>query len=255
MTATPALGTRQPVAPHNRGSLSPDGGTYRFTGGFSDAHRGVKLLLEHVSDAQDAANFAQVTQLLDQIPLKILKRVSSVGLLARQDEAYDRYYERAYKIPGFQAVAAGGWGTITFFGGKLYSVGTMFHEFGHNLSVNQSAWKRAIEQDNRTIAALAARAPLSAEPFELVPDKVRQERWQPRLAPGGLTPYGEGRTGEDIAEGIRLLLSERHFGRAFATIGTGADARPLTFAEAYPARTKLLEQAARFDFATGTNWA
>lgn len=246
--STPVPPGTIPVEPHLRRTLSPNGGPdYQFTGGFYQGIEGTTLIVEHVNEARNAENLAQVTQLLSEAPKSVTKRVHEITVLAQQDEPYDQYFESAYKIPDFQAVAAGGNGTITFFGGKPYSVGTMFHEFAHNLPVSERDWKRATRRDDATIATLAQSTPLSAEPFEIVPDPVRQARWAPRLSPGGLTPYGDGNLGEDIAEAMRLLLSERHFGRSFATAGTGTDAHPLWFSRAYPERTKLLERVAKAD--------
>lgn len=248
LPAPPETAAPTPVEAHDRPSFARGGAPYHFVGGVADAHRGVRLLFENVNPTQDAAEVRdRVKQQLDEVPQELVKRVNNITVLARQDVAFDSAFEREYGIPGFQAVAAGGGGDITFFGGKPYSVGTFFHELGHNLPVSHSGWRKVVEQDDAAIAKLREREPLSAEPLETVPDPVRQARWHPRLQPGGVTPYGDGRISEDIAESLRFLLSERHFKRSFATAGEGASARPLWFAEAYPNRTRFLEAAAKAD--------
>ncbi|MCW2923292.1 MAG: hypothetical protein JWM98_696 [Thermoleophilia bacterium] len=216
---------------------------YHFAGGTGQTEHGVELLVETgsapgVLDGLRAA--------VAEVPQSILDGVRQVRVLAGHDEGYDRYYEQAYGIPGFHAVAAGGGGAVNFFGGRPYAAGVLFHELGHSLPV--SGWGAAVRADDATIAALAKGGVLAPVEFEPIPDPVRRARWTPRLAPGAVTPYGGSATGEDIAESLHLLLSETHFGHAFATVTpTGGTPRPLTFGEAYPARTAVLERAARSD--------
>jgi len=125
----------------------------------------------------------------------------------------------------------------------------LFHEVGHNLPVGGGDWRAAQAADDKRIKELATGATLRPLEFEHVPDEVRRLRWTPRLAPGGITPYADGRQAEDISEALRMLMSERHRGHAFAErvdTATGG-VRALTFGEAYPARTRVLELASKAD--------
>jgi hypothetical protein len=125
----------------------------------------------------------------------------------------------------------------------------LLHELGHNLPISSSEWTRASPADDDVVARLGAGATLRYHEFEPVPDPVRRARWTARLAPGGITPYSDGRMGEDVCEALRMLLSERHRGHAFAerTDNATGGVSALAFAVAYPARTKLLERATKFD--------
>jgi hypothetical protein len=224
------------------------GAAYEFTGGIAQALHGVEVLVERGGSMDPVEVLARIDRQLAELPEAAIARLRQIIVYRTQDTAYDRAWERAYRIPGFQAVAAGGGGQVTFFGGKPYTDGVLFHEVGHNLPVNGSAWNDAMRSDDRTIAALVATGTLRPVAFEDVPDEVRRLRWTPRLAPGGITPYADGRPGEDIAEALRMLMSERHRGHAFAELVDAlGGVRQLTFSEAYPARTRVLEVAANAD--------
>lgn len=234
--------------------FAPFGPAYRFGGGIAQAVRGVEIFVEGGGPYPAADVLEGLRQSLAVVPQVLLDHVDQLRVLARQDDAYDKYYEKAYKIPGFQAVAAGGGGTISFFGGKPYAEGVLFHEIGHNLPVSGGAWRDAVRADDATIAKLAANGKLTPQEFEPIADPVRKARWTARLAPGAVTPYGASSTAEDISEALHFLMKEQRFGHAFATI-TAADgaSRALTFGDAYPARTALLERVAKYDLdADGT---
>lgn len=228
--------------------FAPFGPAYRFGSGIAQAVRGVEVFVErggplaaeHVLDGLRAS--------LEHVPRVLLDRVAQLRVLARHDEAYDAYYAKVYGIPGFQAVAAGGGGRISMFGGKPYVEGVLFHELGHNLDVSHGAWRDAVRSDDGTIARLRASGALEPWQFEPVPDPVRKARWTPRLAPGPVTPYGGSSTQEDISESLLQLLGEQRFGHAFAVLrAADGTTRAVTFGEAYPARTALLERSARHD--------
>lgn len=223
-------------------------GKYHFAGGVAQALSGVEVLVERGGSVAPALVLAKIGAQLAELPSIITERIRQVIVYKGQDDGYDRFWEKRYGIPGFQAVAAGGGGQVTFFGGKPYTDGVLFHELGHNLPVGTGEWQRAVASDDRTIAALAATATLTPVEFEPVPDPVRRERWTPRLAPGGITPYSNGRWGEDICEALRMLVSEQHYGHAFATRtdATGG-VHQLAFGDAYPARTALLERITKTD--------
>lgn len=230
-----------------RRSLSA-GGSYAFTGGVAQALQGVEVLVERGGPVDPLEVLARIDRQLAELPAAALERLRQIIVYRTQDTAYDRFWERSYGIPGFQAVAAGGGGQITFFGGKPYTDGVLFHEVGHNLPVSSGQWSDAMRADDRTIAALAVQSSLRPVAFEEVPDEVRRLRWTPRLAPGGITPYAHGRPGEDISEALRMLMSERHHGHAFAEIvDARGGVRALPFSVAYPERTRVLELAARAD--------
>lgn len=221
---------------------------YRFGGGVAQALHGVEVFVEDGSARPGVQLLGELRTALDEVPPLLLEHVSQIRVLARSDDGYDRFYEKAYGIPGFHAVAAGGGGAISFFGGRPYTQSTLFHELGHELSVGSREWRRAVADDDATIAALARSGRLAPDEFEPVPDPVRRARWTPRLAAGAVTPYGASATGEDISESLSQLLSERHFGHAFAHVELAdGSRRELTFAEAYPARTAVLERASRSD--------
>ncbi|MCW2960489.1 MAG: hypothetical protein JWM90_876 [Thermoleophilia bacterium] len=219
---------------------------YRFTGGIAQAARGAELFVEAGGPFAADGVLTDLRRALDEVPQPMLDGVNQIRVLARQDEAYDRYFAKAYGIPGFQAAAAGGGGTITFFGGKPYSTGTLFHELAHNLGVG--GWSGASAADDAVVASLLRTGTLRQLEFEPIPDPARRARWTPRLAPGAVTPYGQSATGEDIAEGMRLIMSESHFGHAFAQhVASDGTVRELPFGEIYPNRTAALERAARTD--------
>lgn len=89
---------------------------------------------------------------------------------------------------------------------------------------------------------------LAPREFEPVPDLARRARWTPRLAPGAVTAYGATDPHEDIAESMRLLMSEAQYGHSFAQATRGGKhLRDVSFDEAYPARTVILERAAEAD--------
>jgi len=221
---------------------------YAFAGGVAQSLQGVEVLVELGGPVDPAVVLARIGAQLAQLPPVVTERLRQIIVYKGQDVGYDTYWERAYGIKGFQAVAAGGGGQVTFFGGKPYTDGVLFHELGHNLPVSSSAWMDAVRADNATIAALARTGALRPVQFEEIPDPARRERWTPRLAPGGVTPYADGRWGEDVSEALNLLLSEHHYGHPFAQVVDAAGGvRALTFAEAYPARTRLLELAAKHD--------
>lgn len=228
--------------------FTPGGPAYAFGSGVAQAIRGVEVFLEAGGVLTPEQQLAELTRAFEFVPQSLLDRVRQLRILARQDDAYDRYYERSYGIPGFQAVAAGGGGTISMFGGRPYTDGTLFHELGHNLDMSAREWRDAVRLDDARIAELALGGTLAPLAFEHVPDPVRRARWTPRLAPGAVTPYGGSAMGEDIAESLHLLMSERRFGHAFASITDASGAtRALAFGAAYAARTALLERAARAD--------
>lgn len=228
--------------------FAPGGPAYAFGGGFAQAIRGVEIFIEAGGAMAPQQQFAELARAFEHVPQALLDNVRQLRILARQDTAYDRYFERAYGIPGFQAVAAGGGGSITMFGGRPYTEGVLFHELGHNLSLSSREWRDAVRTDDAKLLELAKLGTLAANPFEFVPDPVRRARWSPRLAPGAVTPYGASAIGEDIAEALHLLMSERRFGHGFASITDASGAtRALTFGEAYAARTRVLERAARVD--------
>jgi hypothetical protein len=222
---------------------------YRFAGGQATAHAGVEILSED-GGAAAADNFAKVSSLMDAAPVKAVAELGQVVIEARQDDAYDKYFERAYHIPGFQAVAASGGGLSTYFGGHVHADGVFFHELGHIAGdlVDEGAWGKAITDDDANLRAILAKGTLT--PTQLGPvetDPVRRARWTPTLAPGGVTPYAQdalqsGTRVEDIAEALRLRTLERYDNGLMATFtdkATGA-ARPIGFAELYPHRAALL---------------
>ncbi len=252
-TGAPRGGHRLPtdraveVSPFER-SLAFGGAKYRFQGGVAQALSGVEVLVEHGGPVPVDQVLARIGAQLAQLPAAVTARLRQIIVYRGQDEAYDRHWEKAYGIPGFQAVAAGGGGQVTFFGGKPYTDGVLFHELGHNLGMNASDWRRAMSADDAHIAKLAANATLRPVEFEHVPDPVRRLRWTPRLAPGGITPYADGRLGEDICEALRMLMSEQHRGHAFAEqVDAAGGVRALAFGDAYPARTALLERVTQVD--------
>ena len=203
-------------------SLS-SGGSYRFGGGVAQALHGVEVLVEHGGPLEASVVLARIGAQLAQVPPSAFAQLRQIIVYRGQDVAYDSFWERRYQIPGFQAVAAGGGGQVTFFGGKPYTDGVLFHELGHNISVSSGAWRDAVAADDRRLTELSKSATLRAIEFEAIPDPVRRARWTPRLAPGGITPYAEGRTAEDISESLRMLLSERHRGHAFAEQGAARE--------------------------------
>jgi hypothetical protein len=230
-----------------RRSLS-SGGAYEFQGGIAQALQGVEVLVERGGPIDPGEVLARIGRQLAQMPSAALEHLRQIIVYRTQDVSYDRFWERRYGIPGFQAVAAGGGGQVTFFGGSPYTDGVLFHEVGHNLPVSSSAWRDAQRADDRTIAELASRGTLRPVEFEHVPDEARRLRWTPRLAPGGITPYAHGRMGEDISEALRMLMSERHRGHAFAQlVDAQGGVRELRFSEAYPERTRILELASGAD--------
>jgi hypothetical protein len=236
------VGAQLPVIPF--GFPSGVGGTFPFVGGVATALRGVELLVENGSAGDTLKTLAQVEKLVGEVPREILDHTNQIRVVRGQDEKYDRYWEKRYNIPGFKAAAMGGGGSITFFGGKPYTDGALFHEVAHNLYVNERRWEDAAARDDKVVAQFQAQGALKPVELEIVPDPARRERWTPRLAPGGVTPYGDGRPAEDIAESMRLILSEKHYGKSFATITkpTG-ETRPLTFGEMYPNRVAVLQGA------------
>jgi hypothetical protein len=222
------------------------GSSYQFSGGVAQAMRGVEVLVEQGGPLPVEQVLEGISRQLALLPETMLERIRQIIVYKGQDVGYDKYWERAYGIPNFQAVAAGGGGTITFFGGKPYTDGVLFHELGHNIRVGD--WSAAQRADDRTIAELAKAGTLRYLEFEPVPDPVRRARWTARLAPGGITPYADGRMGEDISEALRMLLSERHRGHAFAeSVDAAGGVHALPFSVAYPARTRMLELATNFD--------
>ncbi len=234
------------VAPFER-SLA-FGTRYRFQGGLAQAMQGVEVLVEHGGPVPVEQVLARIGAQLAQLPAVTTERLRQIIVYKGQDTGYDRYWERTYGIPGFQAVAAGGGGQITFFGGRPYTDGVLFHELGHNIRVSSGDWRRAVEADDATIAALASRATLRAVQLDEVPDPERRARWTARLLPGGITPYGEKSAGEDISEALRMLMSEQHRGHAFAEqVDAAGGVRALSFGDAYPARTALLERITGVD--------
>lgn len=122
------------------------------------------------------------------------------------------------------------------------------HELAHNLPVDLNQWATARRADDDVVSQLRDEAMLRPREMEQVADPSRRARWSARLAPGGVTPYGETHELEDIAESMRLLLLERSKGVPFAeaTDSSGA-VRAVRFSEAYPQRTAVLELAARDD--------
>lgn len=225
------------------------GSKYRFQGGVAQALSGVEVLVELGGPIPVDQVLARIGAQLAQLPTIVTERLRQIIVYRGQDTAYDRQWEKAYGIPGFQAVAAGGGGQVTFFGGKPYTDGVLFHELGHNLPVSTSDWRRAVDADDAHIAELAkGAAVLRPIEFEDVPDPVRRARWTPRLAPGGITPYADGRWGEDICEALRMLMSEQHKGHAFAErVDAVGGVHALWFGDAYPARTTLLERITQVD--------
>jgi hypothetical protein len=225
------------------------GAAYQFSGGVAQALHGIEVLVERGGPVAVEQVLAGISKQLDEMPAIMLEKLRQIIVYKGQDVAYDRYWEKAYGIPGFQAVAAGGGGQVTFFGGRPYTDGVLFHELGHNLGMGSFEWNRAAKEDDKVVAQLGAGATLRYDEFEPVPDPVRRARWTARLAPGGITPYSDGRPGEDVCEALRMLLSERHRGHAFATRVDNATGgvSALPFSVAYPARTKVLERATNFD--------
>lgn len=229
-------------------SLTFGGARYRFRGGVAQALSGVEVLVEHGGPVPVEQVLARIGAQLAQLPRVVTDRLRQIIVYRGQDAAYDRHWEQAYGIPGFQAVAAGGGGQVTFFGGKPYTDGVLFHELGHNLAVSSSDWRRAMSADDAHIARLATSATLRPVEFEHVPDAERRLRWTPRLSPGGITPYADGRIGEDISEALRMLMSEQHRGHPFAEqVDAAGGVRALAFGDAYPARTALLERVTHVD--------
>lgn len=221
---------------------------YRFTGGVAQALRGIEVLVERDGPEAPEAVLARIGAQLDQVPAALTGNLRQIIVYNRQDEFYDRFWERQHGIPGFQAVAAGGEGQVTFFGGRPYTDGVLFHEVAHSLPVSTRAWSEAGAKDNVTLNGLAKSGTLRPRPFEDVPDAARRERWTPRLAPGSVTAYGATAAFEDVAEAMRLLLSERHYGHAFGeVVAADGTVRDLPFSAVYPARTRVLETTARAD--------
>lgn len=222
---------------------------HAFQGGMATAYRGVEILVEQGSEPFDALT-GRLKTVLDAAPQKAVAELRAVTIVNRQDEGYDKYFERQYRIPGFQAVAAGGPGSFRLFGGRLYTDTVVLHELGHVAGggISSGAWKRAAKQDDAQLQALIQQGQLTPNQLgPIVPDPVRRARWTPRLAPGGVTPYGHdqlvrGNVGEDLAEALNLRSSERLYKSPFATLTPldGSPARPLTFDEAYPGRAALL---------------
>ena len=222
---------------------------YRFTGGTATMHAGVELLVEQGSP--DAGGvLTELTNLIDVAPVLAVAKLAQVKVEARHDDAYDKYYERAYHIPGFQAVAASGPGESTYFGGRIYAEGAFVHELGHVAGdlVSGRAWMHALQADDKVIAGLLASGTLSVSQLgPIEPDPARRARWTARLAPGGITGYGDSalRSGtpvEDICESLRLRTIERYFHGSMATYrdnATGAE-RAIGFGELYPNRAALL---------------
>jgi hypothetical protein len=228
-------------------SLLPMIPGYQFTGGVTGAYRGVELLIEDGCALPVEQVAEQLARLIDASPANAVAQLHHVTVRARQDEGYDRYYSKAYRIPDFHAAAASGYGASTYFGGEVHSPGTFFHELGHQLDVGGGEWHRAMAADDAVIGRLLATG--SLEPNQLgpiEPDPARRERWTPRLAPGAVTGYADKALGEEVAESLRLRTIERWFHEAIATYvdrATGAR-RPVTFDELYPARAALLERIA-----------
>lgn len=224
---------------------------YEFTGGVATMHAGVEILVEN-GGTEPNALIATISGLLDTAPARAVAELGQLRVQARQDEGYDHYYERAYRIPGFQAVAASGGGMSIYFGGKIYAEGVLFHELGHVAArlFDSGSWMRALHADDTHLREVLATGTLTPKQLgPIVPDPVRRARWTPRLSPGGVTGYADqaltaaGTPAEDMCEALKIRTMERYFGDAMATFHdakTGAE-RDITFAELYPNRAKLLE--------------
>ena len=195
---------------------------------------------------------ARAVALIEAAPPGATSQLRRMTVLAHQSEPFDRRFERDYKIPGFQAVASSETGAVIFYGGKIYSDDTFFHELGH---VNgnrflRSDWASVEARDDQHLQQLLATGSLTANQVGPVePDATRRERWALRLQPGGLTGYAQtaqlsGTPREDQAEALRLRTSERWFGTPLVTFrdtSTGAE-RAMSFDELYPNRAAELDR-------------
>ncbi|MCW2974023.1 MAG: hypothetical protein JWN72_2296 [Thermoleophilia bacterium] len=243
-TATAPVKSK-PVKPY-RLKFAPQGKKYRFRAGAQQSIHGVKLLVEQRRSATTDQLLTQVGGWMQSVPARLLDGVDKVQVLRKHDRGLNSWVNKLQGSKGGIVEGLTRGAEITLFGATGTTFETFAHELAHTVPVSLKAWKAAARADDRVVGRMNRLGTLRQHFFghEYLGND------QPRLTKGAVTVYGTTNRSEDIAESLRLLLSERHYGAAFASFQPDAGAshvRALAFAKIYPHRTALLEQASRSD--------
>jgi HK97 family phage portal protein len=191
-----------------------------------------------------------------------LKALQLGFAMLQSENPKDAHWAAEYGIDNFVSAATGGDGTTTLWCGLDATVGTLSHEFGHNVDRNTT------KTDSPRLATVGGAAPLpippasadsTTPPAELTFHQVRESdgkwaaRWESYLqaqdtefvearhAPGdhnillgnteddgdGMsgvpTDYGRSSANEDFAESVRLYLKDKTLGRLGYLKPTGGE--------------------------------
>lgn len=219
--------------------------------GIAVRRNGVTYLLETpdgsvVTDAMQAeleAHVKVVTQGLNSVPASARQYQKGVAVLRHNNPA-DAYWAKEYGIPDFKSAATGGDGATIFWNSQP-RVGTVLHEFGHNLDralgdgpgmplhLKEGIWKKTQFFDSETSQFHVDHGFKSSikTGHELTPGSVK-----------GVTTYGQASLEEDFAESTRLYLQDRHNGYLGYTKLDGK-LISVRFADVFPARAAFLDEA------------
>lgn len=240
----------KPVQPYQL-KFAPHGKKYRFRSGAQQSIHGVKLLVEKRRSATTDQLLTQVGGWMQGVPARLLDGVDKVQVLRKHDRGLNTWVNQLQGSKGGIVEGLTRGAEITLFGATGTTFETFAHELAHTVPVSLKAWKSAAKADDKIVARMTRAGQLRQHLF----GNEYLGNDQPRLTTGAVTVYGSTNRHEDIAESMRLLLSERHYGAAFASFQPVSGAkqkrpghvRALAFAALYPHRTALLEQSSRSD--------
>jgi hypothetical protein len=195
-------------------------------------------------------NINKTNQALAAVPAE-QRQVQTGFVYMRQHNPQDAHFAKEYNMPGFKSEATGGQYGITTFWNKSPRVGTIQHEFGHNLDssfrkvdgkgnwyTDGATWKAAAATDRadaartrNTLVNFVEHDPGASHKIDLngVADGT-----------GALTKYGRTNDREDFAESFRLYMRDRHNGKIGDATVDGTSV-PVRFRDLQPEKAKLFD--------------
>lgn len=191
-----------------------------------------KYLEEHLNTVHDLVDFDKFRAAIHQI--------SIVGGRSPNDSIY----AKMYRIPEFRSAATTDTrSTILWEGGlRLDDTLTLYHEMGHSFGYNSGPpvvgkWVIAQAKDKTFGQKLLQGG--SFDPQRPVPGKVAAQ-----IGRSSVSEYGSVASNEDWAESVGMYLQSAAGERTFGEIAVaGGQTRPALFADVYPERAKLIDEA------------
>lgn len=234
----PTSQLKKPVAGAKRVESTNVAG-YTHKGGWEKTIRGVKVFVE---DGADPSIWTYYDGLLKQTPLKFREKIRRVNHMQGRSPM-DAQFAQQYGKPGFTAAAtADSAGRISYW--RAGNVDDFFpeqawhHELGHVIGQNNgplvpSEWASAASYDAKLAPKRQADYIVSPTAPAAVQQRVRLELEQ------SITNYGALNEREDWAEFFSMAMLEKKYGPLFRTKATHS---PVSLAQLYPARAKLIKQ-------------